>query len=114
MAMQLDRRTLLLASDQQDRRALRALLDAPLFNGWVLLVAYSIELAVFVLQLTPCEVLLLDAALYRGSDPEAVVVARGLLSMQALVLHCSPSRRRGSSSARCRTAPASGCRGSWR
>jgi diguanylate cyclase (GGDEF)-like protein len=72
MAMQLDRRTLLLASNPHDRRTLRVLLDSPLFKSWEVQEADSIEQARFVLQMTPCDVLLLDAALYHGSDAEAV------------------------------------------
>jgi diguanylate cyclase (GGDEF)-like protein len=72
MVTLLDRRSLLLASDQQDRWVLRALLDTPLFNGWEVREADSIERARFVLQMEPCDVLLLDSTLYRGGDPESV------------------------------------------
>jgi hypothetical protein len=72
MGTQLDRRSLLLASDQQDRWALRALLEAPLFNRWEIGEADSIERARFMLQMQPCDVLLLDSALYRGGDPDSV------------------------------------------
>jgi diguanylate cyclase (GGDEF)-like protein len=72
MVTQLDRRSLLLASDQHDRRALRALLETPLFNAWEVHEADSIERARFVLQMEPHDVLVLDSALYRGDDPESV------------------------------------------
>jgi diguanylate cyclase (GGDEF)-like protein len=72
MATQLDRNSLVLASDHQDRWALRALLEAPIFDSWEVHEADSIERARFVLQMEPCDVLLLDSDLYRGGDPAAV------------------------------------------
>jgi len=72
MATQLDRRSLVLASDHKDRWALRALLEAPDFSSWEVHEASSIEQARFVLQMEPCDVLLLDSDLYRGGDPAAV------------------------------------------
>jgi diguanylate cyclase (GGDEF)-like protein len=72
MDTQLDQRSLVLASDHHDRRALRALLEAPVFDSWQVHEADSIERARFVLQMEPCDVLLLDADLYRGGDPASV------------------------------------------
>jgi hypothetical protein len=67
-----ERRSLLLACQRQDRPALRAPLEAPLFRAWDVGDADSIEQTRYMLQMTPRDVLLLDAALYRESDPQAV------------------------------------------
>ncbi len=72
MPAPLDRRSLLLASEDQDRWAVRALLESPPFAAWEVREADSVERARFVLQMDPCDVVLLDAGLYRGGDPSAV------------------------------------------
>lgn len=72
MVVHNDRRRMLLVSDDQDRWALRAILEAACFRGWDVLEADSIERARFVLQMDPCDVLLLDADLYRSGDPSSV------------------------------------------
>lgn len=72
MTMQLDRKSLVLASNHRDRRALLALLGEPIFRSWEVHEADSIERARFVMQMEPCDVLLLDSDLYRGGDPAAV------------------------------------------
>src|SRR5438270_10176609 len=71
MPAPLDRHSLLLASEDQDRRALRALLESPAFAAWEVREADSVERARFVQQMDPCDVVLLDSGLYRG-DPSAV------------------------------------------
>jgi diguanylate cyclase (GGDEF)-like protein len=86
MGMQLDHSSLVLASDQQDRWALRALLEAPLFRGWEVREADSIERARFLMQMGPCDVLLLDSSLYRGSDPEGVSWLAAQQSAPMLIL----------------------------
>src|SRR5438270_10176599 len=72
MPAPLDRHSLLLASEDQDRWALRALLESPAFEAWEVREADSVERARFVLQMDPCDVVLLDSGLYRGGDPSAV------------------------------------------
>jgi GGDEF domain-containing protein len=72
MVTLLDRRSLLLASPRTDGRTLRSLLDSPLFRAWEVREADSIEQTRFLLQMAPSDVLVLDATLYRDSDPEAV------------------------------------------
>jgi diguanylate cyclase (GGDEF)-like protein len=69
MVTLLDRRTLLLASARHDRQSVRNLLETPLFRAWDVREADSIERTRFILQMEPCDVLVLDSALYRGSDP---------------------------------------------
>jgi diguanylate cyclase (GGDEF)-like protein len=72
MVTLLDRRSLLLACERQERLNLKAVLDAPLFRAWEVREADSIEQTRFLLQMAPCDVLVLDSALYRDSSPEAV------------------------------------------
>jgi diguanylate cyclase (GGDEF)-like protein len=70
MVTLLDRRTLLLASARHDhRQSLRNLLDTPLFQAWDVREADSIERTRFILQMEPCDVLVLDSAFYRSGDP---------------------------------------------
>jgi diguanylate cyclase (GGDEF)-like protein len=69
MVTLLDRRTLLLASARPDRQTLRSLLDSPLFCAWDVREADSIERTRFILQMEPCDVLVLDSAFYRNGDP---------------------------------------------
>lgn len=72
MPAQLDCHRLLLASGDRNRLTLRTLLSTPRFAAWEVLEADTVEQARFVLQMDPCDVLLLDAGLYRNSDPETV------------------------------------------
>jgi hypothetical protein len=67
-----DRRSLLLACQQQDRPTLRIPLEDPLFGSWEVGDADSLEQTRYMLQMTPRDVLLLDSALYRDSDPQAM------------------------------------------
>ena len=65
----LERRRVLLAGLGTECDALKAQFDAGLFPGWEAVAADGVERARFVLQMEPCDVLVLDADLYRGSDP---------------------------------------------
>jgi GGDEF domain-containing protein len=82
-----DRRRLLLASNRRDPRALRSLLETPLFDAWEVREADSVERARYVLQMEHCDVLALESALFRASEPEAV--AR-LAARFPVLLLCEP------------------------
>ena len=64
----LERRRVLLAGRGSERMALREQFDAGLFPGWEAVEADGLERARFILQMEPCDVLVLDADLYRGDD----------------------------------------------
>ena len=68
----LERRRVLLAGLGPERDALLAQFDGGLFPGWEAAAAEGVERARFILQMEPCDVLLLDAELYRGGDPAAL------------------------------------------
>src|ERR1700688_4301362 len=68
----LERRRVLLASRAPDRKGLQAQFDAGLFPGWEAVEADGLERARFILQMEPCDVLVLDADLYRAGDPDAL------------------------------------------
>ena len=61
----LERRRVLIAGRRPQRDALQALFDAGLFPAWDAVAADGVERARFVLQMEPCDVLVLDADLYR-------------------------------------------------
>jgi diguanylate cyclase (GGDEF)-like protein len=65
-------RRVLLVAGQPERGALRALLGAGHLPGWEVTEADSLEHARFILQMAWCDVLLLDAGLYRGGGPGAL------------------------------------------
>ena len=72
MPVLLDRRRVLVAGFGRERDALMAQFDAGLFPGWDALASDGLERARFMLQMEPCDVLLLDAELYRAAEPAAV------------------------------------------
>lgn len=73
----LEPRRVLIAGLGSDRDALRAQFGAGLFPGWEALAAEGVEQARFVLQMETCDVLVLDADLYRRSDPGALTWLAG-------------------------------------
>jgi diguanylate cyclase (GGDEF)-like protein len=64
----LERRRVLLAGLPAECGALRALFDAGRFPDWEALAADGIERARFLLQMEPCDVVVLGAEMYRRSD----------------------------------------------
>jgi GGDEF domain-containing protein len=66
MAALLERRRVLLTGRGSERKALREQFDAGLFPGWDAVEADGVERARFILQMEPCDVLVVDANLYRG------------------------------------------------
>jgi diguanylate cyclase (GGDEF)-like protein len=68
----LERRRVLFAGLGRERDALLAQFDSGLFPGWEAVPADGLERARFVLQMEPCDVLVLDADLYRASDGDAL------------------------------------------
>ena len=68
----LERRRVLLASRAPDRQGLQAQFDAGLFPGWDAVEADGLERARFILQMEPCDVLVLDADLYRNGGDDAL------------------------------------------
>jgi diguanylate cyclase (GGDEF)-like protein len=66
----IQRRRVLLAAAELAREEWRPLFGADLLSDWEVIEADSLERARFLLQLDPCDVLLLDRSLYRdgGSD----------------------------------------------
>ncbi len=61
----LEHRRVLLAGRGLERDALRAQFDAGLFPAWEAVAADGVERARYVLQMEPCDVVVLDADLYR-------------------------------------------------
>jgi diguanylate cyclase (GGDEF)-like protein len=68
----LERRRVLFAGFSLERAALLAQFDAGLYPGWEALGAERIEQAHFILQMEPCDVLVLDSELYRACEPDAL------------------------------------------
>ena len=68
----LEHRRVLLASSSPERSLLLAQFDAGLYPGWELICADRLEHARFVLQMEPCDVLILDSELYRTADSDAI------------------------------------------
>jgi diguanylate cyclase (GGDEF)-like protein len=64
----LERRRVLFASSSPERTTLLAQFDAGLYPGWEAVGADRLEQAHFILQMEPCDVLVLDSELYRTSD----------------------------------------------
>lgn len=62
----LERRRVLLAAEGPARAPLRGLFDGEQVPGWEAAEADSVERARFLLQMDPCDVLLLDGSLYDG------------------------------------------------
>ena len=69
MPSMLERRRVLLAGFPAERAALLAQFDAGMYPGWGAVGADHVEQARFVLQMEPCDVLVVDAELYQDSDP---------------------------------------------
>ena len=65
-------RRVVLAVQEQSRRVFRALFAAEVLSNWEVMEADSLERARFMLQLAPCDVLLLAGGLCRGDDGEAL------------------------------------------
>jgi GGDEF domain-containing protein len=86
MAVTLQSRRVLLVAGEPERGALRAVLGAGPPPGWEVTEADSLEQARFILQLDSCDVLLLDAGLYRGGDPGAVSWLTGQGPVPVLLL----------------------------
>jgi diguanylate cyclase (GGDEF)-like protein len=70
MSESIPHRRVLLAAEESARAEFRELFLAEVLRGWEMIEADSLERARFVLQLDPCDVLLLDASLYRGGADE--------------------------------------------
>ncbi len=68
----LERRRVLIAGRRPQRDALQALFDAGLFPAWDAVTADGVERARFVLQMEPCDVVVLDSDLYRQAAPDAL------------------------------------------
>src|SRR5690349_7678637 len=68
MRPHLERRRVLLAGENAVRDQLRPLIAGEEFAGWEVVEADGFERARFILQMEPCDVLLLDASLYRRGD----------------------------------------------
>lgn len=70
MSEPIQRRRVLLAAAEPARAECRSLFQAEILRDWEVIDADSLERARFLLQLDPCDVLLLDCSLYRigGSD----------------------------------------------
>jgi diguanylate cyclase (GGDEF)-like protein len=73
----LERRRVLFAGFRPERATLLAQFDAGIYPGWEAVGADRIEQARFVLQMEPCDVLVLDSELYQASEPEALSWLRG-------------------------------------
>jgi diguanylate cyclase (GGDEF)-like protein len=72
MAQNLERRRALLAAEDRPRDELRELFGADPLKGWDASEAGSVEQARFCLQMTPCDVLVLDGSLYRPEETDNV------------------------------------------
>jgi diguanylate cyclase (GGDEF)-like protein len=72
MAVNLERRRALLAADDQQRGSLRALFGTGPLEGWDAVQAISFEQARFILQMQPCDVLLLDGSLYPSAEADGL------------------------------------------
>jgi diguanylate cyclase (GGDEF)-like protein len=68
----LERRRVLFASSSPERTTLLEQFDAGLYPGWEAVGADRLEQAHFVLQMQPCDVLVLDSELYRSGDSAAL------------------------------------------
>ncbi len=68
----LERRRVLFASSRPERATLLAQFDAGLYPGWEAVGADRLEQAHFVLQMEPCDVLVLDSDLHRSGDSAAL------------------------------------------
>jgi diguanylate cyclase (GGDEF)-like protein len=66
MSDHVQRRRVLLTAEDRERAAFRKLFQAEVLRPWEVVEADSLERARFILQLDPCDVLLLDCGLYRG------------------------------------------------
>jgi diguanylate cyclase (GGDEF)-like protein len=65
MSERVQRRRVLLAAAEQERAVFRELFGSEPLRNWEVVEADSLERARFVLQLDPCDVLLLDGSLHR-------------------------------------------------
>ena len=72
MPVLLERRRVLIAGRGPEHDALQAQFDAGLFPAWDAITADGVERAHFVLQMEPCDVLVLDSELYRRAAPDAL------------------------------------------
>lgn len=70
MSEPLQSRRVLLAAEEHLRREYRVLFSAEVLSNWEVMEADSLERARFVLQMAPCDVLLLEGGLCRGEDRE--------------------------------------------
>ncbi len=70
MSEPLKSRRVLLAAEENARREYRALFAAEVLRNWEVMEADSLERARFVLQMAPCDVLLLEGGLCGGEDGE--------------------------------------------
>jgi diguanylate cyclase (GGDEF)-like protein len=66
MSDHVQRRRVLLAAEEQERAEFRELFQTESLRNWEMVEADSLERARFVLQMDPCDVLLLDCKLYRN------------------------------------------------
>jgi len=73
----LERRRVLIAGRGPERDALRSQFDAGLFPAWEAVAADGVERARFMLQMAPCDVVVLDSELYRHADPDALAWLAG-------------------------------------
>jgi GGDEF domain-containing protein len=89
MATHFERRRLVLAAANDERRELRRVLDTPFFTNWEVLEAESFERARFILQMDSCDVLVLDASLYRAEDAAGLTWLA--VQQRAPVLYLAPA-----------------------
>ncbi len=68
----LEHRRVLIAGRGPECDALRAQFQAGLFPAWEAVLADGVERARFVLQMEPCDVVVLDGDLYRGAHADAL------------------------------------------
>jgi diguanylate cyclase (GGDEF)-like protein len=66
MSEHVQRWRVLLAAEERERAEFRELFQSESLSNWEVIEADSLERARFVLQLDPCDVLLLDCSLYRA------------------------------------------------
>src|SRR3712207_6225744 len=68
MAVELERRSVLVVADAEERAVLRPLFARGFLQGWSVLEASSFAQARFALQHDACDVILVDEGLYRRED----------------------------------------------
>ncbi len=99
------RRRVLIAATNQERCRFRSLFRTESLSSWESAEADSFECARFLMQMDPCDVLLLDGSLYPLGGTNGLAWLAGQHQMPVVFL--------GSSSTRCNTGRSTGCRDKW-